>query len=212
MDDGFKQPPKLRLGRGQVLACLLIGMGDPPSGAFVQGGQLSGQEKELAIRLLASLRREAGRKGADQLVCQKGREIGLVHPIRFDRRQGQLDTKTDRPVEVDHHRFDAVSFPSVFRLKRLQAKEQMGQGGVVLGDRRLQHRCPGLRILGRRRLARGPVSVHRAIASNYVIRFGQQLRIEHGGDNGLGAFGETGRIQLKAGVAAKKREIRASHD
>lgn len=212
MDDGFEQPPKLRLGRGQVLACLLIRMGDPPPGAFVQGGQLSGQEKELAIRLLASLRREAGRKGADQLVRQKRREIGPVYPIRPDLRQGQLDRETDRPVEVDDHRFDEVSSPSVSRLKRLQAKDQMGQGGVVLDDRRFQHRRPGLRLLGRRRVARGPMSVRRAIASNHVIRFGQQLRIEHGGDNGLGAFGETGRIQLKAGVAAKKREIRASHD
>lgn len=51
-----------------------------------------------------------------------------------------------------------------------------------------------------------------ALASNYDVRFGQQVRIEHEGDNGPCAFGETGRIQLITGVAAKKREIRASHD
>lgn len=212
MDDGFEQPPKLRLWRGQMLARLLIGMGDLPPGAFVQRGQLGGQEEELAIRLLASLRREAGRKGADQLVRQKLREIGPVHPSWFGCRQGQLDTKTDWPVEVDHHRIDELSSPSVSGPKRFQTNDQMVQGGVVLGDRRLQHRRPGLRILGRRRLACGPVSVRRAIASDAVLRFGQQVRIEYGRDNGLRAFGEAGRIQLIAGVTAEKREIRSSHD
>lgn len=212
MDDGFEQPPKLRLGRRQVLARLLIRMGDPPPGAFVQRGQLGGEEEKRVIGLLTSLGGEAGGQGADQLFGEKRRKIGPVRPIRPDRRQGQLDAKPNLPVQVDHHCFDELSFPSVSRLKRFQMNDQVVQGGVVLGDHRLQRGRPGLRLLGRRRLACGPVSVRRAIASHAVLRFGQQLRIEHGCDNGLCAFGEAGRIQLIAGVAAKKREIRASHD
>lgn len=211
VDDGFEEPAKLRLGRRQMLSRLLIRVGDPPTGAFVQRGQLSGEEQKLVLGLLASLRGEAGGQGADQLFGLELREIGPVRPIRPDRRQGQLDAETNLTVQVDHHCFDELSSPSVFRFKRLQANDQVMQGGVVLGDRRLQHGRPGLRILGRRRLARGPVSVRRAIARSQGIRFGQKSWIKDIGRGGLRTFRQAGCVQLIAGVAVEKGEVRSSH-